>query len=214
MDKKRILCFGDSNTWGYIPNTKYLRFSEDIRFTRILQSLLGNDYEVIEEGLNSRTLISKDPRPKKEFREGYTHIIPCLDTHDPIDIVVLMLGTNELKEMYNITPTEIGSLLEKHFVKVILARKSQFQDSYPKLIIISPPLVDESKTDLDKFYVGAEERSKHLAKVYSDIAERNNCSFIAGSSLLVGDDGVHLLEQSHKELAKLIFEKIQNIYNI
>ena len=62
--------------------------------------MLGNQFEVIEEGLNSRTLISNDPRPGKEGKNGAEYLIPCLDTHDPIDLVILMLGTNELKNTY------------------------------------------------------------------------------------------------------------------
>ena len=104
---KRILCFGDSNTRGYIPNSNYLRFSENERFPKLLQKVLGEEFEVIEEGLNSRTLVSDDLRKNKEGRNGSKYLIPCLDTHDPIDLVVLMLGTNELKEKYNHTTKEL-----------------------------------------------------------------------------------------------------------
>lgn len=101
MDVIRVLCYGDSNTWGYISGSDHLRYGSDKRWTRLLAKSLGNGFEVIEEGLNSRTLISDDLRPGKKGKNGYEYLIPCLDTHDPVDLVVLMLGTNELKKTYD-----------------------------------------------------------------------------------------------------------------
>lgn len=124
MNNIRILCYGDSNTWGYISGSDHQRYGNSERWTKVLANLLGDKFEIIEEGLNSRTLISNDPRPGKEGKNGYEYLIPCLDSHDPIDLVILMLGTNELKYTYNKTPEEIGNLLEEYFVKTILNRKS------------------------------------------------------------------------------------------
>ncbi len=208
MSKVRILCFGDSNTWGFIPGTKKERYPENIRYPKLLQKLLGRTYEIIEEGLNSRTLISEDPRPNKEGRNGSQYLIPCLDSHDPSDYVVLLLGTNELKEQYNNSPKEIGKQLQEHFVTKILNRKSQFLDQYPELIIVSPPLVDESNEPPNGLYKGAEEKSKKLNKIYSQIAEENNCAFIDGSILETGIDGVHLTIKGHQQLANLVANKI------
>ena len=122
MENIRILCYGDSNTWGYISGTDHQRYGNNERWTKILTSLLGDKFEIIEEGLNSRTLTSNDTRPGKECKNGYEYLLPCLDTHDPIDLVVLMLGTNELKSAYNKTAKEIGELLEEYFIKTILNR--------------------------------------------------------------------------------------------
>ena len=90
MEQIRILCYGDSNTWGYISGSDHQRYGNNERWTKILASLLGQKFEIIEEGLNSRTLISNDLRPGKEGKNGYEYLIPCLDTHDPIDLVILM----------------------------------------------------------------------------------------------------------------------------
>ena len=162
MQEKRILCYGDSNTWGYISGSDHQRYGKEERWTKLLAKLLGNQFEVIEEGLNSRTLISNDPRPGKEGKNGAEYLIPCLDTHDPIDLVILILGTNELKNTYQKSAEEIGNLLEEYFVKVILGRKSQLADTYPKLLIVTPPVVREDteycKTK-DK-YLGAMQKSK------------------------------------------------------
>src|SRR5476651_2205463 len=89
-----VLCYGDSNTWGQKPD-KSGRYPADIRWTGRLQQLLGNGYYIIEEGLGSRTTdLDYD---KKSGRNGKIYLIPCLESHNPIDVVVLMLGTNDLK---------------------------------------------------------------------------------------------------------------------
>ena len=116
MEQIKILCYGDSNTWGYISGSNHKRYGNDERRTKILAKLLGNNFEIIEEGLNSRTLISNDTRPGKEGKNGYEYLIPCLDTHDPIDLVILMLGTNELKSTYNKNAKDVGKMLEKYFI--------------------------------------------------------------------------------------------------
>lgn len=105
---KRILCFGDSNTWGYIPGTKHQRYSSDVRWTGVLQNLLGNDYEVIEEGLNSRAINHSDSRLGKEQRNAINYIIACLDSHDPIDHIIVCLGANELKAELKLSSEEVG----------------------------------------------------------------------------------------------------------
>ena len=214
MNKIRILCYGDSNTWGYISGSDHQRYGEKERWPRVLADLLGDNFEVIEEGLNSRTLISNDPRVGKEGKNGYEYLIPCLDTHDPIDLVILMLGTNELKKSYNRSAKEIGDLLEEYFVKTILNRKSQIANKYPKLLIVTPPMVSEHTDycNANEKYLGAEEKSKELNVIYKEIAERNNCYFLGNDGLDTGIDGVHLTSESHKKLAQLLEKNIKNIY--
>lgn len=214
MNEIRILCYGDSNTWGYISGSNHERYGNSERWTRVLADLLGNKFEIIEEGLNSRTLISNDTRPGKEGKNGYEYLLPCLDTHDPVDIVILMLGTNELKYTFNKTAKEIGNLLEEYFVKTILGRKSQFKDSYPKLLIVTPPMVNEEveycKTG-DK-YKGATQKSKELNEIYKNIAKKYNCYFLSNDELETGADGVHLTKDSHRRLAESLNTKIRDIY--
>lgn len=214
MQNTRILCYGDSNTWGYISGSNHERYGNKERWTRILAELLGNEFEVIEEGLNSRTLTSNDTRVGKEGKNGYEYLIPCLDTHDPIDLVVLMLGTNELKSAYNKTAEEIGDILEEYFVKTILGRKSQFMDSYPKLLIVTPPVVNEEVEycKAGNKYVGATKKSMELNGIYKNIAQKYNCYFLSNDGLITGPDGVHLTKESHRKLAEKIEIEIRKIY--
>lgn len=214
MDEIRILCYGDSNTWGYISGSDHKRYGNKERWTKILSELLGEKFEVIEEGLNSRTLISNDTRPGKEGKNGYEYLIPCLDTHDPINLVILMLGTNELKNIYNKTAIEIGDMLEEYFVKTILNRKSQIENNYPKLLLLTPPVVNED-TEYCKQkskYVGAMQKSKELNLIYKNIAEKYNCYFLGNEELTTGVDGAHLTKESHKKLAEMLNAIIREIY--
>lgn len=206
----RILCYGDSNTWGYISGTDHKRYSENERWTKLLSKKLGNEFEVIEEGLNSRTLISNDARPGKEGKNGYEYLLPCLDTHDPIDLVIIMLGTNELKKAYNKTIEEVGEIFEKYFIKTILNRKSQIEDKYPKVLIIAPPIADD---DGSGKYEGALEKSMKFNDIYMKIAQGNNCYFIDNNFLNTGIDKVHLTKESHVILAEKIYTKVMEILN-
>lgn len=101
---KRILCYGDSNTWGRIPSRMGMeRYPIQTRWTGILQETLGEDYEIIEEGLGGRTTMVDDPRPEFPERNGLKTLSILLETHLPLDLVIVMLGTTDTKEMMNIS---------------------------------------------------------------------------------------------------------------
>lgn len=207
-EKIKILCYGDSNTWGYIPGTDHQRFSKEERWTGVLQRMLGEKFEIIEEGLNSRTLISVDKRKDKEGRSGAEYLIPCLDTHDPIDLVIIMLGTNELKTDYYRNPKEIGEIFEELFVKRIISRKSVCRNTVPKLLIITPPLITKENPK----FIGGKEKSEKLNDIYEDIAIRNECEFMGNEDWEVGEDGVHLSRDGHRILASKLSMKIKEMY--
>src|SRR6187401_3541591 len=99
---KTVLCFGDSNTWGFVPESitapHAMRHAPDLRWTGVLARELGAGYRVIEEGLSGRTTVHEDPIMGN--RNGSLHLPSCLESHSPIDVVMLMLGTNDLKCMF------------------------------------------------------------------------------------------------------------------
>lgn len=207
---KRILCFGDSNTWGYISGTDHLRYGTDKRWTRLLQKNLDGKCEVIEEGLNSRTFFSVDLRPGREGRVGFDYLKPCLDTHDKIDFFVLMLGTNELKNSYNNTAKDILDMFVK-FVGLIKGYKSQIDKTTPKLIVSGIPLVnDETEyAKEDGMYHGARVKSIEYNTLLKEYCLSNGISFVENVDLEVGVDGIHLTEQSHKILSKRLADVIK-----
>lgn len=100
---KTILCYGDSNTWGFEPVTRN-RYGRTERWTGILRQELGLDYDVIEEGLNGRTTVWDDPI--EGHKNGKEQIIPILKSHQPLDLVTIMLGTNDLKRRFGLGALE------------------------------------------------------------------------------------------------------------
>jgi lysophospholipase L1-like esterase len=91
---RTLVCFGDSNTWGYIPGSGGERFPREQRWPVLLQRALGDEWEVIAEGLGGRT--ATIDRPDSEGRNGLPYLVPCLHSHDPVDLVVIFLGTNDV----------------------------------------------------------------------------------------------------------------------
>jgi lysophospholipase L1-like esterase len=106
LDMKVILCYGDSNTWGYDPHTQE-RFSSRVRWTGVLARQLGEEYHMIEEGLSGRTTVWDDP-VEGLHKNGKNYLLPCLESHQPIDLVILMLGTNDLKMRFSVPAADIG----------------------------------------------------------------------------------------------------------
>ena len=109
--KKHIVCFGDSNTHGYCADPKDCadggdRFNENERWTCLLQQKLGEDCLVIEEGLSGRTTVFDDPL--HESMSGLDYITPCLMSHEPVDLLIIMLGTNDTKDRFYASAACIG----------------------------------------------------------------------------------------------------------
>jgi lysophospholipase L1-like esterase len=98
---KTILCYGDSLTWGFNPKTKK-RMGEKERWTGVLKINLGQDYHIIEEELNGRTTVWDDPF-NGGYKNGMEYLIPCLGSHKPLDLVILFLGTNDLKTRFSLS---------------------------------------------------------------------------------------------------------------
>jgi len=100
-----ILCFEDSNTWGYDPIAQD-RFPRDVRWTGVMRKALGSDFLVLEEGLNGRSTVWEDPI--EGYKNGHDDLVPCLETHRPLDLVILMLGTNDLKVRFHVSSFDIA----------------------------------------------------------------------------------------------------------
>lgn len=204
---KRILCFGDSNTYGYIPDGTG-RYSEDIRWTGRLQKKLASEAVIIEEGLCGRTTVFQD-----ELRIGRrgAELLPILlESHAPLDIVTVMLGTNDCKTVYGASAEVIGKGIEKIIgqIKTIAPQT--------KILLISPILLGDDvwKAEYDpEFSRESVAVSKKLKDVYKRIAEKNNCMFLAASDIAKPSerDQEHLDEKGHEKLADGIYEKLNRI---
>ena len=203
---KRILCFGDSNTYGYIPSG-IGRYGEDIRWTGILQNKLASEAKIIEEGLCGRTTVFQDEL--RNGRRGVELLPILLESHAPLDFVIVMLGTNDCKTVYGASAEVIGKGVEQIIGQIkTLVPQSQ-------ILLVSPILLGEDvwKSEYDsEFSKESVQVSKKLKAVYERIAEKNNCKFLAASDVANPSetDQEHLDVKGHKALANEIYEQIKN----
>lgn len=203
---KRILCYGDSNTWGKVPFGD--RYPVDVRWTGILQNLLGIEYEIIEEGLRARTTNVDDQN--KPNRNGMTYLRPCLETHYPIDFFILWLGTNDLKNYFNRSAEDVADAVREliKMVKDIAGEKV-------KILTISSPLVFLKPTSEEWRFEGAYEKSQTLGKEIEKVAREESTFFIDLVKEGISPDkeeGVHLSKEMHAKVAELFFGKIKSIF--
>lgn len=195
----QILCYGDSNTWGYDAETGG-RFSREERWTGLLQRIIGEDAVVAEEGLCGRTAVVDDPLG--QGRNGREFLPVCLLTHAPIDLVILMLGTNDVKTRFCLSSAEISqgiSLLIDDIEKSMTGR----QGSSPAVLLISPVPVS-GKTQFTEFLPDGPEKSQRLAGYYRQLARERGCAYLDASEAANIDpaDGVHLSRSSQQGLAE------------
>ena len=207
-----VLCYGDSNTFGYIPETG-MRYPRDIRYPGRLQKLLGDDYAVIEEGCNGRTTIHDDPIDG--WKNGLDYLKPCLNSHKPIDIVVLMLGSNDLKETFHLTAKEIAdgaSIL----MEVIRNFTQEKQGYIPRIILVSPPEIGggiKTSPFCGAFYENAIVESRKFPEFYKAVAEKYGCIFFNAAEYIYPSevDSLHLTPEGHSVLAEKLCEVIKNV---
>ena len=178
--------------------------------------MLGHDYAVIEEGLSGRTtnLDSLDPPD----RNGARYLPPCLYSHAPIDLVILMLGGNDLKITYNRTPEEVAKGIEE-LIKIIQStRYGADLKSPPKILLIGYPPMSfdtggEYYGNINMFKNGVE-RSKQFASLFAAVAHQYGCYYFdAAPHIHLSDiDGIHFDEECHRIFADLMFAEIKKIF--
>lgn len=202
---KTVLCYGDSNTYGYNPSDGF-RYPENVRWTGRLQKLLGDDYRVIEEGCNGRTTVFDDPI--EGWKNGLIYLRPCLNSHKPVDIVIMMLGSNDLKESFHASPKDIADGAET-LVKDIIDFTGSKQGFVPVIILVAPPEIGEgiaTSAFYGHFYENAIERSKQLPGLYKQVAEKNGCVFVNAAEYIKPSkvDSLHLSPEGHAKLAEVL----------
>lgn len=199
---KKILCYGDSNTYGFDP-VSGLRYPKSVRWTGRLQQELGDQYEVIEEGCNGRTTVFDDPY--EPWKNGKRYLPACLNSHKPVDIVVLMLGSNDLKMEFHASAQDIARGAEE-LVCMIKEFMTEKQGFYPDVILMAPPVLG-NKIIHSAFGSSFDERavecSKQFAVLYREAADRQNCHFFNTSDYICSseEDGLHLSPEAHGILA-------------
>ncbi|MGN0341798.1 MAG: SGNH/GDSL hydrolase family protein [Roseburia sp.] len=206
-EKKRILCFGDSNTYGLIPGTGE-RYDSNTRWTGIVGNHLHEKgYQIIEEGLCGRTTVFDDPL---RFGRRGSQILPILlESHNPLDLVVVMLGTNDCKTFYNATAGSIASGAR------YLIRQIRSGQPRAEILLISPIHLGEDVWDgFDpEFNRTSVEVSKGLADAYGQVAREEQVFYLAASDYAApsATDREHMDSQGHAALAETIEKKILQI---
>lgn len=214
--RRHIICLGDSNTHGYCADPKdcqdshLLRFNEDERWTRLLQRELGEEYLVVEEGLSGRTTVFDDPLT--EGLSALQYITPCLKSHEPVDLLIIMLGTNDVKERFGANPFAVGQGMRR------LVGKAKATDCWggkaPNILIIAPPVIGEGiyRSPLaQEMGAGCVEKSQRVPGHYRIVAKETGCHFLDANEM--GDlfnkvDFMHLTRAGHAQLATTLGQVI------
>ena len=201
--KTHILCLGDSNTHGYCADPKDnadggIRFNEDERWTCRLQAALGSDYLVTEEGLSGRTTVFVDPI--HESMDALSVLYPILKSHECIDLLIIMLGTNDVKERFAANEYVIGAGMER------LIQRAKTIDCWgtqkPNLLVVAPPRIGDGFHDA-VMGNGCVERSRGVAEQFRIVAERNQVHFLNAADCEFNQvDFMHLTRRGHAQLAE------------
>ena len=207
---KQVLCFGDSNTWGY-NGENGTRFPWGVRWTSLLQEKFDKEHgnvRIIEEGLVGRTTVFEDPL--RDGRKGTALFPTILETHAPVDVIVLMLGTNDCKTIFKASAKVIGAGI----VRLLEQAKRLVPEA--EILLVSPILLGEDvwKEEFDpEFSEESVVVSKTLAAEYAELAEKYGCRFLDAASVAVPGkaDQEHMDAESHGRLADAVYEKIKTI---
>ena len=215
---KRIMCYGDSNTWGYDPvatgadGSAAARFPEDVRWTGVMQKLLGSDYRVLEEGLNGRTTIFEDPAAYG--RNGFAHLEIALRSCDPVDCVILMLGTNDLKDIFHASAYMITHGMAR-LIRTCREVLQYTRSAQAKILVVAPANVAADGNGQYQYDFSARSVPKGdaLRTSYRELAEQMDCAFLDANDYIRVDpsDGVHLDADGHGKLAEVMAETVRKL---
>lgn len=208
---KTVMCFGDSNTYGAIPTlarTGRHRFAPDRRWPGVMRKGLGNGWDVIEEGHPGRTTVHEDPI-EGLHKSGIKALPVLLETHMPLDAIVLALGTNDLKHRFSLTPNDVADSIE---VLVRLIQRSEAGDggAAPKVLVVAPPPLLEIDW-FGQMFLGGAEKSKHLGKLFREAAKRAGVAFLDAGAIIESStvDGIHFESDAHRVLGTEIAKAVQ-----
>ena len=214
--KKHILCFGDSNTYGFCADPKAcadggIRFNEEERWTCLLQKALGDHVLVTEEGLPGRTCVFDDPLT--EGMNGLNSIYGLLKSHEMIDLLVIMLGTNDTKERFAANTYAIAKGMDRLCRKAISI--DCWRDGKPNILIVSPPPIGkgvEHGIFAEEMGMGCAEKCEKMGAYYAQTAELLGLHFLDAAGCEFNTlDYMHLTREGHRHLADLLAKKISSI---
>ena len=218
--KKHIICLGDSNTHGYCadPNDcadkELARYNEEERWTCLLQKALGNEYLICEEGLSGRTTVFQDYL--YDGLDALHYLWPCLKTHEPVSLLVIMLGTNDVKERFSVNAHAIAIGMRR-LIQYAQRTDCWGPNSTPNILVICPPPIGEgllTSRVYPEMGNGAIEKSRELPAYYKTICKETGVHFLdAGAAGVTFNDVdfMHLTKESHRKLANILAHLIPTL---
>ena len=214
---KTILCYGDSNTHGAMPMAAagdMRRFGKEDRWPGILLRELGSGWDVVEEGLPGRTTVHSDPI-EGAHKNGLAHLPVSLELHAPIDLVVLMIGSNDLKRRFSVPAEDIALSAGAVVAAIRSARRHGAGGAAPQVLLVAPPPIAEVGF-LAPMLAGGSEKSRRLAQLYRTVAAELGAEFLdAGSVIRVSAvDGLHFECEQHHLLGAALAQKIRAMFPV
>lgn len=194
-----ILCFGDSNTWGYNP-VDGSRYDEKTRWTGVLQGLLGtNTHRIIEEGLNGRT--TNHNEAERPIRSGLQALPILLESHRPLDWVIVMLGTNDFKTHFKSSALEIVENLG--LVCDAIQTNATLEGHPPHILLVSPTGIDSRSEELPEWFRGADQIARDLPPLLKKLAASKGIDFMDAAEIIEHQfqDGLHWSRSQHFDFA-------------
>lgn len=211
-DMRSVLCFGDSNTHGQVPGgTPLERYGVKIRWPGVMAEQLGPNWNVIEEGLSGRTTVYEDPIEGKH-KSGRLYLRPCVQSHAVLDLIIIMLGTNDLKIRFNQTAPEvamgIGCLI--HDIKELAPGP---HGNVPEIMVVSPPPMLDNIKEWETVFKGGQAKSHELALEFEKIADSLEVHFFDAGSVIHCHpaDGFHIDDNAHNILGKALAAEVEAI---
>jgi lysophospholipase L1-like esterase len=191
-ERRTIVCFGDSNTWGYVPGSEVERYPHEVRWPGRLAAALGDGFEVIPEGLNGRTATIE--RPDSEGRNGLPYLLPCLHTHAPVDLVVIFLGTNDVNF---IDDERVAWCVARLVVRVVRTSQAGPGFSSPQVLVVCPPPFDGHR----------------LGPSFAEMCAAIECELLDldGITTYTDFDVEHLDEAGHAAVAAAVEERVRRL---
>lgn len=212
-----IVCYGDSNTWGAIPMKSRAdlgRFAPEERWPGVMQAKLGPGRTVIAEGQNARTTVHDDPTDGGPVKNGLRFLPVVLESHAPIDLVIIKLGTNDLKMRFSVPAYDIADGAGK-LVDLVLAAKNGPAGVPPKVLLVSPAPIIEMGW-LGEMFTGGIEKSQSLGKEMKRAADERGIPFLDAGTIVKSSpiDGIHLDKEGQRALGEAITVKVREILGL
>lgn len=188
------------------------RYVSNVRWTGLLQQKLGNNFDVIEEGLGGRMTNFDDPRPEMPLRNGATLLPISLEVHAPINTVILLLGTADCKLLMNLQPADIAHGM-RHLVTTIQEFKPVNSVKPQHCIIVAPARIQEGTEFSDRVFKGGEQKSVELISLYEQLAQETGSLFFNTDAVASVDpaEGVHLTPNGHAAIADGLYHLISSL---